>query len=165
MLTQTEGRTMFNDIYDLTYNLLKTIGLYLDVEGTVLDQETRTPLMFHGCRMKSTVRADTPCFAGQGEIIFDILSNVRLVTTLLGFTINREAEEGFSVLSHYIDKESGTKRTALCIKTSDYNLYSTLYYNNKCLKFIDAMFMVTGENVDLSNFDISEGEDLNYVYR
>lgn len=152
------GIRVFSDIYDLTYNLLNTLDLSIDNNGVIIKREDRQPLLYHGCRLKATTNPNIPCYAGQGEAMFDILNNIRLVTTLLGAVITKEANEGgFVCLSHWIEDIKDTKLTAISIKDIQYNVITTRYYNNKCLKFVDAMFLICGEAVDLSNFDYVEG--------
>lgn len=154
MIFTFNGAMQFTDVYELTYNLLNTIGLSINANGYIYDQDTKNILDFHGAKLKATVNPQIPCFAGQGEVMFDILNNVRLVTTLLGYTIDKEtAMNGFQSVSNYIEDYPGTKRTAITIKMANGSLRTTGFYNNKCLKFIHAIFLVNEDNVDLSNFD------------
>lgn len=155
------GTMMFDDVFDLTYNLLTEIGLNIR-NGYIFDQDNTSgePLQFQGRMIKATVDRNIPCYAGQGEITFDILDNVRLVTTLLGYCIDKEtALNGFSCLSHFIEElptDDIIRPTALSIKMPDYSTRSTKYYYNKCLKYIHAIFLIYEDNVDLSNFDFNE---------
>lgn len=157
MYISFNGVMCFNDVYDLTYNLLNTIGLSINANGHIYDQDTKIVLDFHGSKLKATVNPNIPCFAGQGEVMFDILNNVRLVTTLLGYCIDKEtAMNGFRSISNYLEENPETKQSALTIKMEDGSLRTTGYYENKCLKFINAIFLVYEDIVDLSNFDIKE---------
>ena len=141
MILLDNGLMMFDDIYELTYNLLNAIGLVINPNGYLYDTDS-----------------NIPCFAGQGEVVFDILNNVRLVTTMLGYVIDKETMlNGFSSLSHYIDDEPTTYRSALCIKMTDQTVKSTLYYTNKCLKYIHGIFLVYEDQfppICLNNFDV-----------
>lgn len=155
------GSMMFNDVGELTYNVLMAIGLDIKNEY-VFDQDNGEPIMFQGKMIKASVDSNNPCYAGQNDVTFDILTNVRLVTTLLGYCIDKEtALNGFSCLSHFIeesqDEDPANRSTALSIKMSDYSTKTTKYYYNKCLKYIHAIFLVYDDNVDLSNFDSIEG--------
>lgn len=146
--------TVFKDVYDLTYNLLNAIDLFIDNSGIIVRQNDRQPLLYFDYRLKATTNPSTPCYAGQGEILFDILNNVYLVNTLFGAVLTKAANDHtFMSLSHWIEDIPNSKLTALSIKDTDYNVYTTRYYNNKCLKFIEAIFLIYGDKVDLSNFD------------
>lgn len=146
--------TQFDDVYELTYNLLNSIGLSIDANGYLYDQDSRTHIQFHGCKIKASVTPNVPCYAGQGEVVFDILYNIRLVTVMLGYCIDKETKlNGFSCLSHFIEDIPGTRTTAITMKMTDGSYKTTKYYMNKCLKYIHAIFLVYDENVDLSNFD------------
>ena len=154
------GCMMFDDVYDLTYNVLMSIGLDIR-NGYVFDQGNGSPLQFQGKMIKATVDPNIPCYAGQNDVTFDILNNMRLVITLLGYCIDKEtALNGFSCLSHFIEEAPGpdpnNRLTALSIKMSDYSTRTTKYYYNKCLKYIHAIFLVYEDDVDLSNFDSME---------
>lgn len=154
------GVMVFDDIYDLTYNILLTSGLDIDTNNYIFDQDNKNILQFQGRKIKTSVNPNSSCYAGQGEITFDILDNVRLVTTLLGYCIDKEtATNGFSCLSHFIEErqmDDYIKPTSLSLKMSDYSVRSTNFYYNKCLKYIHAIFLVYEYNVDLSNFDSIE---------
>lgn len=158
MILLDNGLMMFDDIYELTYNLLNAIGLVINPNGYLYDTDSNTIVQFQGRNIKATIDPNIPCFAGQGEVVFDILNNVRLVTTMLGYVIDKETMlNGFSSLSHYIDDEPTTYRSALCIKMTDQTVKSTLYYTNKCLKYIHGIFLVYEDQfppICLNNFDV-----------
>ncbi|MCM1215950.1 MAG: hypothetical protein NC548_15695 [Lachnospiraceae bacterium] len=150
-----DGSTMFDDIYDLTYNLLNSIGISIDNTCYLYDQDTSTHIDFQGRHLKCSVNPNIPCFAGQGEVVFDLM-NVRQMATMLGYAITKEEAQNpqFKVVSHYISEFPNDKKcTAINLKMMNGDLKSTNFYYNKCLKFIAAIFLVYDEVVNLSNFD------------
>jgi hypothetical protein len=154
MVFLSNGVMQFDDVYDLIYNLLNTIGLSIDNNGYIYDQESKVHIQIHGCKLKASVDPRIPCYAGQGEVVFDILNNIRLVTTMLGYCIDKEtALNGFRCISQFPEEIPESRMTAMTLKMADQTNRTTLFYNNKCLKFIHAMFLVYDENVDLTNFD------------
>lgn len=155
MKIQPDGSTMYDDIYDLTYNLLNSIGISIDNSAYLYDQDTSTNIDFQGRRLKCSVNPNIPCFAGQGEVVFD-LTNVRQMATMLGYAISKEEAQNpeFKVISHYISEfPSDNKFTSMNLKLMNGDLKTTKFYYNKCLKFIAGIFLVYDELVDLSNFD------------
>lgn len=149
------GVMMFENVYDLIYNLLNEIGLSIDSNGYVYDQDSGIHLEAQGKKIKASVRPDIPCYAGQGEVVFDPLNNTRQIHTLLGYAIDKEMATNpeFNCISHYITETPMDKPTSITLKMIDGSLLSTPFYNNRCLKFIGGIFLIYGYITDLSNFD------------
>jgi len=155
-----DGTMQFVDQYELTYELFNDLDLEVRPDGTVYDTRGCTILAFNGMNLKANINPYNIHYAGEGEIIFEPLSNVRLVTTLFGWDLERKIKEGqitfrtFSPSEMLCDDE--IKRTNLTVKFDDNNSICTKYYHNKCLKFLEMIFILNSEQVDLSNFDIIE---------
>ena len=151
------GTIQFNDLGELIYNLLNSIGLSINASGYIYDQDTKVVIQDAGRVIKASVDPNAPCYAGQGEVVFDILGNVRLMTTLFGYAMDKASVyNGFDSVSQFIDDIPGTKETALCIKMSDGTVKHSGFYVNKCLKYVAAIFLIDDTMVDLKNFDIAE---------
>ena len=151
------GALFFDNLGELTYNLLNTIGLSINSSGYVYDQDTKIVIQDAGRVIKASVDDNLPCYAGQGEVVLDVLGNIRLMTTLFGYAMDKAtAYNEFSSISQYIEDLPGTKSTALCIKMTDGSVRQSRFYNNKCLKYVDAIFAIDDTMVDLSNFDSLE---------
>ncbi len=157
MRFNNEGSMMFDDVFELTYELLNELEMELRPDGTIYDPNRNVLLSFNGMTIKASIRPDQIFYAGQGEIEFDILNNIRLVTVLMGDLIQRKInEEHMSFISYYpeeITDDTDIKFSNLTIKYDNINSVTTRSYHNKCLKFIEMMFILEGDNVDLSNFD------------
>ncbi len=156
MIIQVDGSMVFTDIFDLTYNILNAIGLSIDNYGYIKDQDSGIHLEFQGRKLKATVNPSIPCYAGQGEVLFDPLGNTRQMHTLLGYAIDKETmtNPNFRCISHYINDSATSPLTSMTLKMADGSLRSTKLYQNRCLKFISAIFLIYEDNVDLSNFDV-----------
>ena len=154
MIPQPDGSIMYESVYEMTYELFNAIGLAIAEGGYVYDQDTRKPLQFMGRKLKATVDPNVPCYAGQGEVMFDIINNIRLATMMFGYCIDKETASGeFASVAQYIEDVPNTKLTAESIKMVDGSVRSSGYYINKCLKYVDAIFLIYDCNVDLHNFD------------
>lgn len=159
MILTPNGAFVYNDIYELMYELMNIIGLSIDNSGYIYDQDTSIRIEFQGRMIKCSIDPNNPCYAGQGEVMFDILGNVRLVTTLFGYCIDKETAMNpeFSSVSQFIEDEpSGLKMTSMSIKMADGSTRTTDFYYNKCLKFVHAIFLIYETLVDLHNFDTPE---------
>ena len=153
------GSMKFDDVYELNYELLSLLEMEVRSDGTIYDTIGNNILAFNGMIIKASIKPNEIHYAGQGEIEFDILNNVRMITTLFGNFLQRKINDGMQFRSYYPDEQldgEDLKISNLTIKFDDYQSWSTPYYHNKCLKFIYAIYMLEDEKVDLSNFDIVE---------
>ena len=147
---------IFEDIFELNYEVLNEMELELRPDGTIFDNNQNKVLSFNGMIIKASIRPDQIHYAGQGEIEFDILNNVRLVTTLLGLSIQRHINEGMPFLSYFPEErteDDDSKVSNLTVKFDNTREISTQFYHNKCLKFIEMIFLLEEDKVNLMNFD------------
>lgn len=152
----------FDDVYELNYELLNEMELELRPDGTIYMPSKNALLHFNGMVIKASTRPDQIHYAGQGEIMMDVLNNVRMITTFLGVELNRKQEEGMSFLSFFPDEkvveegDNEVKYTNITVKQSTTCSISSPYYKNKCLAYIWTIFALNDDFVDLSRFDIIE---------
>ena len=66
---------IFEDIFELNYEVLNEMELELRPDGTIFDNNQNKVLSFNGMIIKASIRPDQIHYAGQGEIEFDILNN------------------------------------------------------------------------------------------
>ena len=155
-----DGTMQFADQYELIYELFNDLDLEVRPDGIVYDTRGCTIMAFNGMNIKANINPYNIHYAGEGEIVFEPLTNVRLITTLFGWDLDRKIKEG--VISFYtfspneLVGDDEVKRTNLTVKFNDNDSISSKYYHNKCLKFIEMIFILNGEQVDLYNFDIIE---------
>lgn len=161
-----QNRMIFDDVYDLTYNLLSEIGISVLPDGRMVDQDMGCIINFGGSILKANIDPRYIKYAGQGESIFEPLTNIRQVTTLLGYHLDKKQKlEGMEFISYYpeeIEEEiTGIKFTNLSLKYGiGFNdVISSRFYFNKCLKYIDLIFAIEGDQADLHNFDIITEND------
>ena len=162
MKIMPDGKTLFEDQFELNYYLLTQLEIELTPNGNLYDAARNEMLSFNGLMIKGSVSADNINYAGQGEIEFNVLENVRLITTLFGRYIKQKEEEGMPFLSWFADEtidETELKFTRLVVKHDTYNSTISEYYRNKLLKFIDMIFRLDGEIVELHNFDSTISEE------
>lgn len=158
MNISADGTMMFEDIYELTYELLTTMEYEIRPDGVIYEPERNAILSLNGNIIKATIRPDDIHYAGQNEIEFDIMRNIRLITMLFGQCLQKKQKEGMPFVSYYQEEKEidSIKYTNLVVKQTTTDFVSTKYYHNKCLKFIEIIFLLDEQPVDLSNFDILE---------
>lgn len=155
------GVMEFTDIFDLTYELLNQLDMEVKSDGTVYDKTNNNILAFNGMTIKASINPNDIHYANQGvEIEFNIIGNVRLATTFFGYYIqNRINNEGLPCISHYpteIQDENGIKYTSITYKFDGDHEISSEFFHNKCLAFIQLIFLLEDQPVNLKNFDIIE---------
>jgi len=158
MRIMPNGMMMFDDIFELNYELLNEMELEVRNDGTVFDSERNVILALNDNIIKASIRPDHINYAGQNEISMDILTNIRLVTMIFGLQLQKKMAEGMPFMSYYQEEteREDIKYTNLTVKQTNINSISSKYYHNKCLKFIEMIFLLNEQLVDLSNFDVLE---------
>ena len=161
-MKMTPEGMLFDDEYELNYYVLEELGLTLLPDGRLFDEAKNEILSFNGMIIKGSVSANKINYAGQGEITLDLLNNIRMTTVLFGRFIQNKINEGMSYVSHYTEEmidETEIKYNRLVVKHDTYNSTTSRYYHNKCLKFIDMMFLLDEDMVELRNFDSTIEDD------
>lgn len=150
---------IFNDIYELNYEILIEMELEVRQDGTIYDPLENSILSFNGNIIKATIDPRNINYPGQGEIALDLLNNVRMTTTLFGRFIKKKQSEGMPFVSYFPEEkvepiEDGEiKYSCLTVKYDNQNSITSDYFHNKCLKFLDLIFKIEENPADLRNFD------------
>lgn len=150
------GKTIFDDIFELNYYVLNELELEINPTGNLYDANRNEILSFNGLLIKASVDPNNINYAGQGEIELDLINNVRLVTVLFGRFIEQKQEAGMPFLSWITEEridDTEMKFTNITVKHDTYNSTTSEFYHNKCLKFLDMIFRLNEEDVELHNFD------------
>ena len=156
------GKTLFEDEFELNYYILTELNYQLTPDGKILDNNTNEILAFSGMIIKGSVNPNQINYAGQGEIELQLLSNVRMITMLFGRFLQQKINEGMPYVSQFTEEmvdDTDIKYSKLTVKHDTFNSTSTEYYHNKCLKFISMIFILDGEDVELRNFDNTIDEE------
>lgn len=159
------GTSVLENVEELTYNFLNAIELSVLPTGEVVDFTTMAPnrfgqmapteIKFGGKTLKATIDPDKIQYAGENEVMLDVLNNIKQVTNLLGVLLNKIQANGENLLSFYnsdSEDDAGNKITSMVAKFSDREVQSKFFYN-KCLAVIDLTFELSEEDIDLSNFN------------
>lgn len=138
---------------ELVNKLIVEIGLDIDTDNNIVDQDTQNSLVFNGKKLKY-VPGDQK--VNRNEIEFDPISNRKLMTNLLAYANNKQVEEGtaapISIFYQLNSNQEGKNKIEL--KDENNNVYVSNPYYNDNLKLMDILFQMNGEqNVDLSEYD------------
>lgn len=145
------GRVKFDDIYELYYNLFTTIGLGINQNSYLYDQDTGTMICLKDKFIKASVQPVT-IYAGKNDIIFAPDQNYQLMVCLLGYYLDKNPELSF--IAQYIEDDNKREKQRVCVKTHN-GVVESNFYSNIYLGYIECIFILSGGFIpDLSNFDI-----------
>jgi hypothetical protein len=162
MYPSADGKMLFNDLKEMYYDLFLEIGLSINHDQYIFDQDTGIVLKFKDKQMKMSFSNNV--YAGNNDIVFDPSTNYNLMVTLFGYYIEKESANGNDIgyIAHFTEEEAGKVfvpkgerfKQRLVIRTKNGDIYTSYYYN-LYLSYIEAIFIISGSNnYDLHNFDI-----------
>ena len=147
------GKMIFDDIYEMYFQLFAEIGLGINQNQYLYDQDSMIVLKYKDKYIKATVTPQE-IYAGRTDIVFDPSKNYNLMTTLFGYFIDKESstEGKIKYASQYIEDDPSKTKQRLVVKTANGDIVSSFYFNIY-LAYIECIFILSGYNVDLANFD------------
>lgn len=137
---------------ELEYELLLAIGLSVDSNCNLIDQDYGTIVYLNGKNIKAKRGAIEP-FIRRTDVYFDPVNNVKLMRTLFQYFINKinDLDNRYFSVFFPVFKDNGS--TAIEIKSETESFRSDYYYNES-LRYIDLIFKISGyEYVDMKKYD------------
>ena len=136
--------------------IMNEIGLTVDSQSRVMDQDTREHLQFRSKNMKYS--SQNQVTLGNKDMVFDPASNKNVMSSLFDYYANKiQNEEDGKYVSMYNEKVDGDK-SSLEVRVDGETIISGQYHNDS-LKYVDAIMRLNGnKNVDLSDYDKKESE-------
>jgi hypothetical protein len=155
------GACQFDSLGELYYNLFMTIGLGINSQQYLYDQDTGIVIKFKDKFIKANTN-NQPLYAGRMDVVFEPSKNYGLMTTLVGYYIDKESnsEDGDRIgfISMGIeDKDIEWHR--VIVQTNYKGIIESKFYRQAYLGYIEVIFQMDGVNVDLTNLD-----EMTYVY-
>ena len=162
MIITPEGKTMFSSKGELYYHLLLEMGLGINNQQHIYDQNTEDVLAWKDKYIKCAID-DQPIYAGKDEVIFSIDENFNLMTNMFAHfldTLEKDEDSNITVVAHFVTYVEEQNKSYMTIKynTKDGMLTNQIitgpFFSDPWLCYIDAIFRLNGNNgFDLSNFD------------
>lgn len=162
MIYDATGAMLFDDPFEMTYEVLNEMELEVRPDGSIYSPILHGLFFFNGLLIKASTDPNNIHYAGQGEIVLDLMNNVRIANMMFGHMIQKQQAEGMPFASFIVEEKTieATKRneedykvSCLTIKYDPFNEDSTNFYRNKCLKFVHGIFLAGDTFVDLTNLD------------
>lgn len=148
------GVMVFDDIYEAFYNLFNEIGLSLNQNQYLTDDDSGISIKYKDKYIKSAV-TPVPVYAGKTDILFEPWKNYNLMTTLFGYFVDKQTSLGNNIgfSAQYVEDNETRDRQRLIVKTVNGDIVSR-FYVNIFLAYFEAIFKLSGfGDVDLSNLD------------
>lgn len=136
--------------------ILDEIGIGINPDNTLYDQETYQPVTYQGKNIKYSLTNPDRIYLGEGDVLFDPMHNLRMITTMLSTYLRKEEDNGREVLSMYDDTIRENRTTSHTIKFSEGDPVTSKYYKNRCLAICDNILEMANVNCDLTQFDDKE---------
>ena len=158
MIYLPNGTVYFDNIYDMYYDLFSEIGLGINSQQYLYDQDTQTVIQFKEKYIKASINGQ-PVYAGRNDIVFEPAKNYTLMTRLFEYYLDKcqnsdDGDQLHGYIAHYIDDDETKEKQRVVVKTVGRGEISSQFYFNVYLAYIDCLFKIAGYNADLSNFDI-----------
>ena len=155
---------VYDNVEELTYNFLNSMGLSVKPDGIVIDTEMNssggTAIKISGKSLKASTDINNIRYAGEGEVMLELLTNYKILNDLLGYFLDKiRIFDGIEALSFFpedAEDKDGNRIGRLTVRFANNTQVSSDYYYNKCLSIIDIIFKLGEENVDIHNFDSIE---------
>jgi hypothetical protein len=138
---------------DLNRKILQEIGLDINDQQHVVDQDTFNLIQFNGKNIKYSINNPT-VLIGKDDIKFDPINNVKLMSHLFTYHIDKihEIDGIYYPVFYPIEGENG--KGAIEAKSDNGTVVRSNFYNNDSLKYADLIMRINGEkDIDLSELD------------
>lgn len=158
-MINTPNGLMFKDFNDLIFNYFSEMGMSVDSNKYLYDQDICNNITYKGKMIKASIDG-IPVYAGMNDIVFDPVHNYGLVSTLFGTYLDKcQTTDDGDILGGYIahgieDEPNKSGKQRVCVKTVNRGEIASNYYNNIFLAYIDCTFKIGGYMVDLTPFDV-----------
>lgn len=140
-------------INNLIYQLMTEIGLEIDSEMRVVDQDDGNVIMFKGKSLKVSLNEYKQPFIGRNDILFDPITNFKVMSNLFSYFIHKTSITEGRYFNIFYPVNLADGRTYIEIK-EDNQVIRSGSYNNPCIAYIDLVFRINGEAYDLSMYDV-----------
>lgn len=144
--------------------IMEDIGLTVDPNNKIMDQDTRQELKYKDKSMRYS--SQNSVVLTQADMAFDPASNKSLMNNLFDHYLTKiEDEDGTYVPIYYEERNPDGQGTGLIAKihregSATEEVLKTQYYNNDSLKYVEMIRQINeSSNTNLSEYD-SEPKDM-----
>ena len=137
---------------NLVYKLMNEIGLDIDDQNRIYDQDTGNVINFNQKTLVYNFHIEIrPNF---NELLFDPICNRNIMVTLFSYYLKKlEMMENKYFMAFYQLENNTTHKKAIELKANANEKIQSKFYANECLGYIELVFKLNNESLDLSQFD------------
>lgn len=149
------GKMQFDDMYEMYFQLFTEIGLGINPQQYLFDQDTGIVIRFKDKYIKATINPGEVIYSGKTDIVFEPAKNYQLMVSLFGYYMDKEINSGESnihYIAQFIEDDKTREKQRVVVRTATGDITSE-FYRNIYLGYIEIIFNLSGHNIDLSNFD------------
>lgn len=132
---------------DLSDTIMREIGLDVDINMCIVDQDTGIPLEYNG---KKIVYQGN---RSKTSIPFDPLNNTKMMSHLFSYYTEKVSEEDGRYFSVYYQVKDSDTKSHMEVKEDNGNIIKSEPYANDTIKYTDLILKINGEVRDLSKED------------
>lgn len=149
-----EGKVQFDSWGDLCYNLFMAIGLSINKDQYLYDQDTGIVITYNNKYIKASIN-DQPVYAGRNDMAFDPYKSYHMVITLTGYYIDKidHSEEPIGFIAQGTEDTPDKEYHRVFVDTQAYGRVISDWYKDGFLGYFELIFKLDGQEVDLKNFD------------
>ena len=136
--------------------IIDEMGVGIGKDYILYDEDTGAPVQFQGKNIKFSANNPELVYIGTGDVLFDPIHNLRMITTMMGMYLDKESANGKETQCMYDCNNREDRTTSHTIKFSNGDVVSSKYYKNRCLAICDNFLQMANMNSDLSEFDDKE---------
>ena len=144
--------------------IMEDIGLTVDSNNKIMDQDTRQELKYKEKNMRYS--SNNSVVLTQSDMIFDPAANKALMGSLFTHYLNKVEEEDGTYVPVYYEVRNQEGQTGLVAKvhmegSSEEESLETGFYNNDSLKYAEMIKKINGSSdTDLSEYDSEPKQDM-----
>lgn len=144
---------------ELTELLIKEIGLDVDKNGFIIDQDYGNQIIINGKKLKYCID-NVLRINPVKEIEFNPMKNSKLMYKLFLYyleKLNEYEDRYFPTFYSIPGKNNNYGKFSMCATENNGYTYETRYYYNECLRYLELILIIGGyTNIDFSNYDYNE---------
>ena len=153
-----------NTLEDLVFHLLNEIGLGINANGFVYDQDTEQEIYYNGKQIIASVDPRYPAIANDLYGLFDPVFDGKFMSMMLGYYLKKSESQGIidpismteqiaeTPFWNYLNPVK-TRKTRVVVICDGHKEYVSEYYYQKGLKFSDMILRIGGNHMNLFKFD------------
>lgn len=157
MIILPNGKYGFADINDMYYDLFNEMGISINRDNFLYDQDNGNLIAFEDKYLKASIDG-RPVYPGKNDMLFEPNKCFAMLKALYGFYIDKcvkdeDGDKTGGYIADFIVDDAAREKQQVVLRSKTRGDIASHFYYNIYLSYIDNIFRIAGYEVDLSNFD------------